>query len=412
MAVTLILLSGMSFASSEKPKELKLVKKLNFDSSITSVAFYPDGKPKVVCTEKEILMYDSNEKVVRRQMINIKGDARDIATVSENGEYIGIVSTQGMGTEKYLYQDRKWHILFKSDVAAQSQEISPNGQYLVFESYANLSALGYIKFIDRSGKLINSYDPKIKRQANQIMVRFSKDGEYCLVAIEYPSDGGKMKTIVCLFKNSGRELKFSHQLELQLKDISISSNGKYFIVGGYINGQNMGNNITPAIYIFSRSGLVWEKMNEGPIVGISKNGENIVTSRLAYYSEKTFQEYFTCYSIKGDKLFAFSPELLKGYNKNNAFTGALKYSGPGNKNYIVYSVTVPGAEYLIAYDTAAKEIMKRKYDLPNGEEYGKTGKPNELGYWESGGILNKNIICNNDILVILGAKVIQEFKLD
>lgn len=223
--VVQVLLVSFSLGAAKEHKQLKLVKKYTYNSPITSVAFYPDGKPKVVCTEKEISIYGENKKPIGKQKINEHKDGREIASVSENGECIGIVTTHGMGTEKYQYQNINGSKMFKIESGSIQNDISPNGEYIIFSSYGACEARIY----DKYGRLIKKVSPNIASQEFSVKTLFSKDSRLCWILFSY-NENGTEKTKIYLMDTVKWEIIKEENMPVQLHQSVISGNGLYCIV--------------------------------------------------------------------------------------------------------------------------------------------------------------------------------------
>ena len=396
LLIILVLFSGLAFAA-ETPKELKLVKKYHFDSPITSAAFYPDGKPKIVCTENKIIFYDSNEKVQRERKL----DADQMARVSENGECIAIVRSHGIGTEHFVYTDKKGKVLFERDCGAEGYSISPNGEYIIFQSYANLSKFGFIKIYTKSGELLGIYDPNIKQQADQFIVHFTPDSKYWLVAIQF-RDGRNYKIALAKFIGDSAVPVFRKSLDAELNEAGISDNGKAIVVGGFIWGGNSRISATPIFY-FNENGQSWVNDNSGPIVNISSDGEQVRSYPLYFRHNPGSEDAISVIDSSGEGISNISlKEYFSSADKINLT--ALNQFNSNSNIYIFVSIgIVDVGDTVMLFNASTKNMEKDLIPIVSGKS--------ELGYMQSSQISNRNIVAHGNTIEIIGKTQIRMYEL-
>ena len=266
--------------------EPKIIAEYNYDSKIEDTAFYDNGTPKVVATEKEVLFYDPNGKIVRKRTLAINEQVQ----ISKNGDYIAYVHGSGlMGTrDKMNYEDAKGNILFEKWLEAQWPEPSPLGDYLV------LTPIGYhdlIEFVGKDGGEIAKYHMGVGGGKGE--VKYSTNGEKCFVA---SAAAIQPLTAIKIFENKGGKIIFENKLAIQEEKLDVSEDGEYWAISGFFTIDPW----TAGFVYYRNDKLLFRKENGAMKIFIAKKGGVVVSTE--FYPKNMKNMLFIAHSKNGNEL--------------------------------------------------------------------------------------------------------------
>lgn len=281
-----------------KLPEPEIIAEYKYDSRIQAAAFYDNAIPKVVATEKEVIIYDRAGKIIRKKPLKLYEQVK----ISENGEYLAYIEGSGlMGTrDKMVYEDIKGNKLFVRWLEAQWPNPAPLGDYLVF------TPIGYhdlIEFVGMDGKTIAKYHIGISGDT----IRFSKDGRKCFIVAS--ASLGLITNVIC-FGEKGEHLLFKKIINIKGNSFDISDNGMFWVVGGIAKenewkdkkGQLHWGQSTAGFYLFREGKIMFNKEKDGSIVALSPDGRVIAASELTFHHDILPKWAISIYLENGDIL--------------------------------------------------------------------------------------------------------------
>lgn len=378
-----------------KIPEPELVAEYKFDSLITDAVFYDNGRPKVVATEKYIRFYNPDGSV--RKEIKIehrqtgRGPTRERCDISDDGEYVGIESYADVAETWFKYIDKDGNVLFDKETGYYGY-VSPKGDYIVF-----ISIMGDIVFDDKNGNEIAKYKGRFGSYAGSSAIEFSEDGKYCLIGGGYFATD---ESQVMLFVDKGRRLVCERKLPIQFKQFSLSSDGKFFAVSGYIHNEK-GRILEAPIYFMSQQKILWKK-DVGPFVKVSPMGNKILTSKLRYYLRKAPDSYFKIFSKQGEVIGFLKADVFKNKDTLLARLAGADIKDIDGKTYVAADISFRQSENLIITNGETNTIYCKKYKL--------TTQKNILGH-EEGEIFDQILVLLRKNVVLIGKDTLLIYKI-
>jgi hypothetical protein len=164
--------------------------------------------------------------------------------------------------------------------------------------------------------------------------------------------------------------------------VSLAENGEYYVIGGSVKTGS--KTISTPLYLFSSTGLLWEKEDGGPLATISSDGRFIAGCNyqniISYYNKS--RGLLWQRDIKGIKQLA---------GKNHILVEGLKIINVNGRNYLI--AVVPAADekessslrwpvYLIIFNEQGAPTHVRKFrqdeDVSNINEQNMIGLDNKV----------------------------------